>query len=143
LLVAPGNADVPLKARTDAANKAKANLYVSVHANALNGQWGNQQGVATYYYPGSVVSQKVATAIHNRLKAGTVQKNRGVLTADFFVLRETKKIPAVLVECAFMDNLREAKLLMSDSFRQECADQICQGICDYFKVKYVPMKGGK
>jgi N-acetylmuramoyl-L-alanine amidase len=142
LMVAPGDTDVPLIARTNAANKAKADLCISIHANALNGIFGNQQGVATYHYPGSILSQKAAAAIHNRLKTGTVQKDRGVKTENFHVLRETK-MPSVLVECAFMDNLREAKLLMSDAFRHECADQICQGICDYFKVPYVAAKGGK
>ena len=136
LMVAPGDADTPLKTRTDRANNAKADLYISIHANALNGIWGNQQGVSTFHYPGSILSKKAATVIHNRLKQGTQQKDRGVIAQNFHVLRETK-MPAVLVECAFMDNLREANLLLSDAFRQECADEICKGICEYFAMPYV------
>ncbi len=135
LMVAPGDSDVPLKTRTDTANKAKADFYISIHANALNGIWGNQQGVSTFHYPGSILSKKAATVIHNHLKQGTQQKDRGVIAQNFHVLRETK-MPAVLVECAFMDNLREANLLLSDAFRQECADEICKGICEYFGVPY-------
>ena len=58
------------------------------------------------------------------------------MTANFHVLRETH-MPAVLCECAFMDNLREANLLLSDAFRRECADEICKGICEYFGEVYV------
>jgi len=136
LMVAPGDSDVPLKTRTDTANKAKADFYISIHANALNGIWGNQQGVSTFHYPGSILSKKAATVIHKHLKQGTQQKDRGIIAKNFHVLRETH-MPAVLVECAFMDNLREANLLLSDAFRQECADEICKGICEYFGVVYV------
>lgn len=136
LMVAQGDSDVPLKTRTDTANKAKADFYISIHANALNGQWGPQQGVSTYYYPGSEKGHKAAEMIHKQLIKGTKQKDRGILTENFHVLRETN-MPAVLVECAFMDNLNEAQLLLTDSFRRECADEICRGICEYFGVAYV------
>ena len=137
VMVAPGDTDVPLTTRTNAANKAMANFYISIHANALNGIWGNQQGVSTYCYPKSTESKKAATIIQKYLIQGTQQKNRGVIEQDFHVLRETK-MPSVLVECAFMDNLREAGLLLTDAFREECADEICRGICEYFKVQYIP-----
>lgn len=137
IMVAPGDSDVPLKTRTDTANKAGANLYISIHANALNGIWGNQQGVSTHHYPGSVKGKKLAETIHKYMIQGTQQKNRGIKEDNFHVLRETK-MPAVLVECAFMDNLREANLLMTDEFRRECADEMCKGICEYFGVKYIP-----
>jgi N-acetylmuramoyl-L-alanine amidase len=137
LMVAPGDSDVPLKQRTDTANNAKADLYISIHANALNGIWGNQQGVSTYHYPGSVEGKKAATIIHKYMIQGTQQKDRKVLSENFHVLRETN-MPSVLVECAFMDNLKEAGLLMSEAFRQECADEIAKGICEYFGVMYSP-----
>ena len=139
LMVAPTDADTPLKTRVDMANKAKADLYISVHANALNGIWGPQEGLSVYHYPGSVKSKAAALIIHRFLAKGTKQKDRGILTANFYVLRETD-MPSVLVECAFMDNLKEAQLLLTDAFRQECADEICQGICEYFGVAYVPVK---
>lgn len=137
LMVAPTDADTPLKTRTDLANNAKADFYISIHANALNGIWGPQQGVSTFHYPGSEKGRAAAIIIQRQLVKGTQQKDRGVLSENFHVLRETK-MPAVLVECAFMDNLNEAKLLMSAGFREECANEICQGICEYFGVAYVP-----
>lgn len=137
LLVAPGDNDVPLKARTDAANAAKADLYVSVHANAIGaGGWNNARGIETFHYPGSINGEKAAKIIHRHLIGGTKLPDRGVKTANFHVLRETK-MPAVLVECGFMTNLDDARLLLSDAYRAECAEELARGICEYFGVPYV------
>ena len=137
LLVAPTDDDTPLEVRTETANKAKADFYISVHANALAGVWGPQNGISTYHYLGSEKSRTAAVLIHRQLAKGTKLKDRGVLTNDFHVLRETG-MPSVLVECAFMDNDKEARLLMTDGYREECADEICKGICEFFGVVYVP-----
>jgi N-acetylmuramoyl-L-alanine amidase len=137
LMVAEGDTDIPLKVRTDAANKANADLYVSIHANAYKGEWGEWGGISTYHYPGSVEGKKAAEIIHKNLLQGTKLGDRGVLTENFHVLRETN-MPAVLCECAFMDNLSEAKLLLTGAYRQECACEICKGICEYYGVEWVP-----
>jgi N-acetylmuramoyl-L-alanine amidase len=137
LMVAPTDEDTPLATRTGLANKAMANFYISIHANALNGVWGTQQGLSVHYYPGDQESKAAAEIIHKYMIQGTQQKDRGVKADNFHVLRETK-MPAVLIECAFMDNLREAQLLMSEAFREECAEEAAKGICEIFKVAYVP-----
>ena len=141
LLVAPTDADTPLKARTDLANAKKADAYVSIHANAFDGKFdGNDpEGVETYHYPNSTNGKKLATLVHKHLIQGTKQKDRGVKSANFHVLRETNMV-AILVEAGFMDNLYEAKLLLSDPFREEVATEIALGICEYYNVPYVPKK---
>ena len=133
--VAPGDNDISISDRVAAANHAKVNLYVSVHANALGGgNWSSGQGVETYHYPGSKESEKLSNIIHAKLAGGTEQKDRGVKSANFYVLRKTA-MPAVLVECGFMTNPKEAELLKSESFRIECAEEICAGICEYLGVQ--------
>ena len=141
LLVAPTDEDVPLKTRTDLANAKKADAFISIHANAFDGKFdGNDpEGIETFHYPSSTNGKRLATLVHNHLIKGTKQKNRGVKSANLHVLRETKMV-AILVEAGFMDNLYEAKLLLSDSFREEVATEIAKGICEYFNVPYVPKK---
>src|SRR5690606_187652 len=111
---------------------AKADIYVSIHYNA-----GGGQGVETYHYPGSSKGRRLAQCIHGFVIKGTSQKNRGVKSANFHVLRETK-MPAVLIEFGFMDDpgLREARLMLNKAFQQECARETAQGICKYFGVPY-------
>ena len=138
LIVAEGDADIPLKQRTDLANDKKADIYVSVHANAFDGKFDDYDpsGVETYHYPNSIEGKKLAEIIHKHLIQGTKQVNRGVKTANFHELRETN-MPAVLIEAGFMDNLEEAKLLLSDSFRKEVAKEIALGICEYYDIPYI------
>lgn len=138
LLVAPTDEDTPLSTRTNRANAAKADIYVSVHYNA-----GGGSGVETYHYPGSTKSRKLAQCIHEYVIQGTKQKNRGVKTANFYVLKYTN-MPAALVEYGFMDDpsLREAKLMINKAFQQECARETAQGICEYFGVPYKGSSSG-
>ncbi len=138
LLVAPTNADTPLNERTELANGLKADLYISVHANALTGNWeSGGQGIETFVYRFGGQAEKAARIIHRRLLQGTQLIDRGVKTANFFVLKKTI-MPAVLVECGFMDNRKEAELLRSEAYRAECAEEIAKGICEYYDVKYTP-----
>jgi len=136
ILVAPTDADTPLSTRVRTANNAKVDAYVSIHANAASGSWGSASGVETFV-GASAMSKKLANNVHNQLIKGTSQKNRGVKDGThLYVIRNTT-MPAILVETAFMDNEYEAKLLLSDSFRRECAIEIAKGICETFGVKFV------
>lgn len=49
-------------------------------------------------------------------------------------------MPACLCECAFMDNLTEARLLMSNEFRQACAEGIVNGLNEYFGIKEMDVR---
>lgn len=141
LLVAPGDNDVPLKARTDLANAKGADAYISVHYNALSGTFEKGgKGIETFIYTSvkdGSPTHKLGTLIHRNLMKGTPFVDRGLKRADFHVLRETK-MPAVLVECGFMDNVREAQLMLDVNYQKECAREIAQAICEFFGVKYVP-----
>lgn len=67
ILVAKGDEDVPLATRVARANNAKADLYVSIHANALTGKWGTHGGTETYVYMGSKESERIGRIIHKHL----------------------------------------------------------------------------
>lgn len=123
-------------------------VLISIHANALNGIWGTQNGTETYYYPTNEVDKEFAAIINKHLIKETKLNNRGNLGGDFAILREVK-MTSCLVECAFMDNLEEAKLLLSDEFRQACAEGVFNGLKEYFnmneqiiKVSYSVSKNG-
>ena len=136
LLVAPTDADTPLKARTDLANASKADIYVSVHFDAMGNTWGTAEGHSIFIYPGSARSKKLAECIAEFLKQGTTQKWRGIREQNFHVLREAN-MPAILSENGFMDNPREARLMIDPDFQKEVAREHVQGICKYFGVKFI------
>lgn len=102
--------NVGLAERAEMANEWGADLFISIHANALDGS-GSAYGTECYTYPNSTDENKrlavdIASSISSKL--GTY--NRGHKEADFAVLRLTS-MPAVLVETAFIDNVGDASLL--------------------------------
>src|SRR5690606_6954104 len=135
--------DVPLKERTDRANAWKADLFVSIHANAAGDgvTWNSAQGIETYVYtsrPPDAVA--LANAVQRQLIRATGRPDRGVKSANFHVLRETK-MTAILVECGFMTNRQECELLKSDEYRRKCASAIVAGIVETYGLKRKPGSG--
>ena len=148
---APEVGDIPLATRSARAN-AKYREYVSkhgadnvicilisVHANAYLGYWGTWGGINTFYQTGSSRGLKLGTAVHTELKKGTQLRDRGVKANNLHMTRETV-MGAILVECGFMDNKQEAELLRSDAYRDETADEIFLGACNYMGVKVEVVK---
>ncbi|MBU8880940.1 N-acetylmuramoyl-L-alanine amidase [Bacillus sp. FJAT-29790] len=126
--------DVPLKERTDKANQLKVDCYVSIHANAYGSGWNNAGGIETYVHPPKPKeAYELAQKIQKNLVISTGLSDRGVKTADFHVLRETR-MTAVLAECGFMTNPNEAKLMRSDTFQKTCAEAIVKAIVDQYKL---------
>lgn len=141
LLVAPTDADTSLTARTKLALANKADAYISIHYDAFDGKFDGDakdpSGHSIFVYPGAKASHNLANAIYAELRKGTSQKSRGVREANFQVLRDTyKTMPAILSENGFMDNEREALLMVNAAFQKEVAQEHARGICTYFGVKY-------
>ena len=141
LMVAPGNSDVSLSDRVNLANTKNADAYISIHYDAFDGKFdGNDpEGLSVYVYPSSTEGKKLGNAVLKHLKGGTSQQNRGVKESNFYVLHHTKMI-AILSENGFMDNKREAMLMLDTNFQKEVAREHAKGICDYFNVKYIDKK---
>lgn len=119
-----------LQARCDVANKAKADIFISIHMDSFTSR--EATGTTGYYYvKGSAASKKLATAIQSNLVSQLRTTSRGVRTCKFYVVRHTK-MPATLIEVAFVSNPKEEKLLTSKKGVQKAALGIVQGISDFF-----------
>ncbi len=141
LLTRSGDYDVGLYERTDMANRAGADLFVSIHINAnVNPA---VQGTATYILSPAgggdpnrrEESRRLAGYIQARLVQRLGLENDGVLEANFAVLR-TSAMPAVLVEVAYITNPGEASLLAQDWFVDQAAQAIVEGIVDYLSERW-------
>ena len=111
-----------LQAICNEANNWNADLFVSIHCNA-----GGGFGTESFYF--SERGKLLANAIQNQIISSVATFNRGVKFDDeFFVLANTN-MPAVLVECAFIDNPNDAKLLRERE--DDFARAIARGITDY------------
>ncbi|MCU0308946.1 MAG: N-acetylmuramoyl-L-alanine amidase [Thermoleophilia bacterium] len=114
-----------LRARVDVANRAGADLFVSIHENALS---ATSSGTETYhfYYAGAA-ARSLAVAVHQEVVVRLGLPDRGVKQAGFYVLKNTV-MPAILLEGAFLSNPAEAALLARPDVRQRIAEGVGAGI---------------
>ncbi len=114
---------VSLGERVRIANRYRDAIFVCIHFNSASRLDAN--GIETYYY--SDQSAALAANIHRQVVAGTTTDNRGIRRRGYYVLRRTN-VPAVLVECGFLTNPDEARLVLQSSYRERLAEQIAAGI---------------
>lgn len=114
---------VSLPERMAIANSHRGATFVSIHFNCAPRLGAN--GIETYYYRRD--SASLAASIHRNVVAAAPTENRGIRRRGFFVLRKTA-IPSVLVECGFLTNPTEGRLVQAGSYRQQLARAIARGI---------------
>lgn len=134
LLTVHDDSDPTLADRCASANNSDADIFVSIHANAFGSgkEWTSPNGWEIYHYQGSVLGNKLATAISNANFPGLGINNRGIKTANFYVIKNTY-IPAVLIEHGFFTNIDEVKLLQSEEWREKAARYNVEGIVNFLK----------
>jgi N-acetylmuramoyl-L-alanine amidase len=75
-------------------------------------------------------SIKLANYICSQAKNGLWVRQRGVKSAQFYVLKGAR-MPAVLIEVGFITNTDEEVKLNSDSYRDDVAQAIAQSLLNY------------
>lgn len=121
--------EIDLAPRVQLANRVNADIFVSIHANAIDMSRPEVNGIETYYYSSGL---RLAQTIHNSLLQGTGARDRRVRQARFYVLRHTS-MPAVLLEVGFVTGAEDAPRLANAAYRTQLAQSIVQGILQYLQ----------
>ena len=134
-----GETDVSLNSRCTQANKAKADVYVSIHHNAgING--GSGGGIVVYIHPNhQKQSEVVQEAAYRHLIAQTgLRGNRAspIAQANHCVTRETT-MPAILCECGFMDSTVDTPIILTEEFSRQCAQGLCDALAEVYSLQPV------
>ncbi|PAD73657.1 N-acetylmuramoyl-L-alanine amidase [Paenibacillus campinasensis] len=123
-----------LKERTEAANKAGADLLVSIHCNA----GGGAGGFESFRYTGvSAASRSLQNVLHTEIMAaiktfGVI--DRGQKAANLHMCRESK-MPAVLTENLFIDVASDAAKLKRQEVIEALIAGHVSGIAKYLGLK--------
>lgn len=138
--VKPSNYDVSLTTRAQIVNNKQPNVLVTFAYNGYGDgtNFNSVNGFEVFYSTLNVEASKsraLANNIINYLDNGTNQKNRGVKTGNYYILRAVN-CPSVIVEAGFMTNKLEAKRMMDPDFQKEVGEECCQGVCKYLGVSY-------
>lgn len=128
-LAKPFSQAADLKIRTDMANAWQADLFLSIHCNAAANE--NAHGYETFIHVNaSAESRRVGQIIHKHM-APLFRADRGLKTADFHVLRETR-MPAVLVEMGFVTNAEDRAMLLDPDFRERLSESLFRAILEAY-----------
>ncbi|MCP4049855.1 MAG: AMIN domain-containing protein [bacterium] len=130
IMVRKSDKTIRLRQRTRIVNKNNADAMVSIHINSFFKPYA--KGTECYYYKKK--DKRLAKYIQRELVRDLKLSNNGTKRARLYLLRNSK-MPATLVEPAFITNKKEAKLLRSPAFRQKIANSIHKGLKKYFKQK--------
>ena len=124
--------DLDLGPRVSMANNTKADIFVSIHANASVGKKRNINGLETFYYSGwkgRLLAEKIQKQI---IKVSPGSPDRGVRRGRYFVIKQTN-MPAVLVEIGFVTGKLDGSRLSKDMHRERVAYAIARGILEYLE----------
>ncbi|MBV6457482.1 MAG: hypothetical protein HONBIEJF_00591 [Fimbriimonadaceae bacterium] len=123
---------IPLKERPAIANRANADLFVSVHINS-NKLANSRSGSISFYHANQAVPRLLATCIQAELAKGTgipgigVWSDTRIYRTGFAVLRYAR-MPAVLLELGFINHSSDRSKMASDEFGAKVAASTVKGI---------------
>lgn len=128
--------DISLSTRCSTANNAKADLFISIHANAYGKTWNSANGWEIFYCEGSTNGKRLAECIQAESIPFLGLRDRGIKTNSLYVTKHTT-MPAVLVEHGFYTYYSEMQLLLTAEFREKCAVADAKGLLKYLGIAWI------
>lgn len=120
-----------LRNRKKIIDESSADMFVSIHLNKF--EQSKYYGAQTLYPEGKEEDKKLANYVQNELKRVVDNtNNRKIKSRDNIYLIKNNKIPSILIECGFLSNEKEAKLLNDEEYQDKIAWAIYVGIQKYF-----------
>ena len=117
--------------RVKIGNESSADIFVSIHLNKI--PQNKYYGWQTFYKPNDENSIKLAKSIQKNLNEAIQKENKRVpMKLDTVYIMKHVQIPTTIVECGFLSNPEEEKLLLDDNYQNKLAWGIYNGIMDYF-----------
>ena len=121
-----------MKRRLAVIEEAKPQVTISIHQNSYPAE--NVTGAQVFYYSHSEEGKTLATTLQNSLITNVDPSNtRQPKANDHYYLLKKTPTPTVIVECGFLSNPNEAKLLATDEYQTKVAEAVCMGIISYYE----------
>ncbi len=141
-LDADKNAD--LRKRAAAANDRNAVFFISIHANAVDGNTSacgtethilgeDERSKATNYNAIKRCSDEEAGELIDMSDETVAALERAIIESPWAVLRNIT-MPGVLTEIGYMSNARDLAFITSDKGQLSIAEAICKSVEEYIKL---------
>jgi N-acetylmuramoyl-L-alanine amidase len=124
--------EIDLAPRVATGERANADAFVSIHANAISMSRPDINGLEVFYSPGRPRSARFAATLHNTIVSTMNMRTRGLKVARFYVIRRNT-MPSALIETGFVTGSEDAPNLASPAWRRQMARAIARGILLYLR----------
>ncbi|MDQ0233521.1 N-acetylmuramoyl-L-alanine amidase CwlD [Metabacillus malikii] len=125
-----------LKNRVKMINESNAELYLSIHLNAIpSSKWS---GAQTFYNGKFAENESIAKFIQDELRRNLENTERVAKPINGVYLIKKIEKPGALVEVGFLSNPEEEKLLATDEYQEKVAASIYNGVLRYFSGEKNP-----
>lgn len=118
-----------MNARFEIIKKTNPNLVISIHMNSFNNS--SAKGANTYYRANDEASKAVGNIIQQSFCNYCGAKTQNAKVGDYYILN-CSYYTAILIECGFISNPEEEKLLQTKEYKEKFTDAIMKGIFIYF-----------
>jgi len=125
-----------IRARTELVKKNPDSILISIHQNSFP-QDSSCRGAQVFYSQNNVGGKVLAENVQRIIKKSVDKNNKREAKAadkNIFLLNNVN-CPAILVECGFLTNDEESRLLMTEKYRIRLAAAIASGFMEYKAVK--------
>jgi len=120
-----------IKNRVKIGNQSSADAFISIHLNKI--PQSQYYGWQAFFKQNNEKSEQLAKSIQEELNSSIQKENKreALKIAGKYII-EHVEIPITIVECGFLSNPEEEKLLGQDEYQNRLAWGIYNGIMDYF-----------
>ena len=116
-------------------NESNADMCISIHMNKFASE--KYYGWQTFYNKNSeynkILAEKIQKGISNNIKR---ENNREAISIKNIKLTDESKIPTAIVECGFLSNEEDLRLLQTEEYRKNLVEGIIEGIENYYEEIY-------
>ena len=118
--------------RINIVNSSEADMLISIHMN--NFENSKYYGWQSFYKKGceysKLIAENIQMGISNNIER---ENNRVALQISNIKLIDNSNIPAVIVECGFLSNPEDLRLLLTEEYKIQIVNGIIDGIEMYYK----------
>ena len=107
-------------------NKTAPDLVISIHLNNFASD-RRVRGLQAFYTKGAETAKLYAEAVQAEFNRQNPLTSRNATTGDYYILNCTE-YPSVLVECGFLSNAEEEKLLKTNEYQRILAHLIATAV---------------
>lgn len=120
-----------LNNRVNIANNSGADIMISIHMNKFEG--GSSWGWQTFYSKNSDEGKRLATLVQSSIQKNIDRVNKRVaLSIEGIKIVDKTNIPVIIVECGFLSNAEDLRLLQTEEYQNKIVIGIINGVKEFY-----------